>query len=144
MSTPPAGISQADWSATPLGVRAGFLEFVCQLQIQQQENDPLCNSSQPPSCNGQGHKPPAHRKGRDRTRGGQQGHLGSGPELLPGERCYDVVDHHPEACRRCGTLLQEDDPEPYQHQVIEIPPITAQAIQHRLHWLICPCCRTST
>jgi transposase len=28
--------------------------------------------------------------------------------------------------------------------VIEIPPITAQVIEHRLHRLICPCCSTST
>jgi transposase len=28
--------------------------------------------------------------------------------------------------------------------VIDIPPITAQVIEHRLHRLICPCCSTST
>jgi hypothetical protein len=54
------------------------------------------------------------------------------------------VDHHPDACRRCGTLLQGDDPEPLRHQVIDIPPITAELIEHRVHRLICPCCSTST
>jgi transposase len=55
-----------------------------------------------------------------------------------------VVDHHPQACRRCGTLLHGDDPEPLRHQVIEIPPITPVVTCHRLHRLICPCCGTST
>ena len=56
----------------------------------------------------------------------------------------EVVDYHPDACRRCGTLLQGDDPEPVRHEVIEIPPITPLVIEHRLHRLVCPCCSTST
>jgi transposase len=148
MSTPPAGISAADWAATPVDVRAGFLELVRQLQIQQLENDQLRqqltdlatelaglrertsrnsrNSSKPPSSDGQDFQPPQRRKGSGRKLGGQQGHPGSGTELLPVKRCDAVVDHHPEACRRCGTLLQGNDPEPHRHQVIKIPPITAQ------------------
>jgi len=87
---------------------------------------------------------PARQKGRGRKPGGQPGHPGAGPELLPVERCDDVQEHHPKHCRRCGTHLLGDDPEPLRHQVIEIPPITAQVIEHRLHRLICPCCSTST
>ena len=41
MTTPPAGISEADWAATPVGVRVGFLEVLAQLQRQHQENDQL-------------------------------------------------------------------------------------------------------
>jgi transposase len=166
MTTPPAGISEADWAATPVGVRAGFLEVLAQLQRQHQENDQLRaqltalatevanlrerigrnsrNSSKPPSSDGAGFKPPTRRKGTGRKRGGQQGHPGAGPELLPIERVDEVVEHHPDACRRCGTLLQGEDPEPLRHQVIEIPPITAVVIEHRLHRLVCPCCSTST
>ncbi|MFM9100802.1 MAG: DUF6444 domain-containing protein, partial [Cyanobium sp.] len=44
------------------------------------------NSSKPPSSDGPGFKPPERRKGSGRKRGGQQGHPGSGPELLPIER----------------------------------------------------------
>ena len=162
MSSAPAGISEADWLATPASVR----ELVGQVQALQLENEQLrqqltflatelaglrerlernsLNSSKPPSSDGQGFTPPARRRGTGRKRGGQQGHPGSGPELLPIERCDQVVDHHPDACRRCGTLLQGDDPEPLRHQVIDIPPITAEVIEHRLHRLICPCCSTST
>ena len=151
MNTTPAGIAEADWLATPAAVRAFIL-------AQQQENDELRsqltalaselaslrerigrssrNSSKPPSSDGQGFKPPERRKGSGRKRGGQQGHPGAGPELLPIERVDEVVEHHPNACHRCGTLLQGvgEDPDPLLHRVIE----------HRLHRLVCPCCSTST
>ena len=68
-------------------------------------------------------------RGLSRQSGGQPGHPGSGPELLPIERVDEVVEHHPDACRRCGLLLEGVDPEPLRHQVIE----------HRLHRLVCPC-----
>jgi transposase len=55
-----------------------------------------------------------------------------------------VVDHHPDACRRCGTVLQGEDPESVRFQVIEIPPITPLVIEHRLHRLVCSCRSTST
>ena len=159
MAPTPAGISEMDWLATPASVRTMIL-------TQQQENDQLRqqlnalatelanlrerigrtsrNSSRPPSSDGPGFKPPERRKGSGRKRGGQQGHPGAGPELLPLERCDEVVDHHPQACRRCGTLLHGDDPEPLRQQVIETPPITPVMIEHRLHRLVCPCCSTST
>jgi hypothetical protein len=159
MSTPPAGISEADWLATPSAVRSLFL-------AQQQEIEQLRgqltalaselaslrerigrssrNSSKPPSTDGPGFKPPERPKGSGRKRGGQAGHPGSGPELLPIERVDVVVEHHPDACRHCGTLLQGEDPAPLRHQVIEIPPITPVVIEHRLHRLVCPCCSTST
>jgi hypothetical protein len=69
---------------------------------------------------------------------------GSGPELLPIARVDEVVEHHPDACRRCGSLLEGEDPDPLRHQVIEILPITPLVIEHRLHRLVCPCCSTST
>ena len=53
--------------------------------------------------------------------------------LLPIRRVDEVVEHHPEACRRCGTLLQGEDPAPLRHQMIEIPPIPPLVIEHRLH-----------
>jgi len=55
-----------------------------------------------------------------------------------------VIHHHPNHCRRCGTGLSGDDPEPLRHQVWEIPPITLEVIEHQLHRLSCPRCGTST
>ena len=166
MSSPPAGIPEADWLATPASVRTLILVQQQEIQALRQENDELRsqlaalatelaslrerigrssrNSSKPPSSDGPGFKPPARRKGSGRKRGGQPGHPGSGPELLPIERVDEVMDHHPDACRRCGTLLEGEDSDPLRHQVIEIPPITPVVIEHRLHRLVCPCCSTST
>jgi transposase len=166
MGTPPPGISEADWAAIPVGVRAGFIELVQYCQEQKEEIEQLRaqltalatelasllerigrssrNPSKPPSSDGPGFKPPERRKGSGRKRGAQPGHPGSGPELLPIERVDEVVEQHPDACRRCGQLLRGDDPEPLRHQVIEIPPITPVVIEHRLQRLVCPCCSTST
>jgi hypothetical protein len=47
----------------------------------------------------------------------------------------EVVEHHPDSCRLCGTLLRGDDPDPVLHQVLEIPPITLTVLEHRLHRL---------
>ena len=155
---PPSGISEADWHATPVAVRA--LIFPQQAEIEQLRAQPTAlatelanlrerigrssrNSSKPPSSDGPGFKPPECRKGSGRKRGGQQGRPDAGPELLPMERVDDVVEHHPDACRRCGMLLQGEDPAPLLHQVIEIPPITPVVIEDRLHRLVCSCCSTS-
>ena len=159
MSTTPAGIAEADWLATPAAVRAFILaqqqenaELRSQLialaselaQLRERIGRSSRNSSKPPSSDGPGFEPPERRKGSGRKRGGQQGHPGSGPELLPIERVDQVVDHHPDACRHCGALLEGEDSDPLRHQVIEIPPITPVVIEHRLHRLVCPCCSTST
>jgi transposase/uncharacterized coiled-coil protein SlyX len=166
MSAPPAGIPEADWLSWPANARKCILDQQDELRAQKEEIEQLRqqltalasdlselrerisrssrNSSKPPSSDGPGFKPPERRKGSGRKRGGQPGHPGSGPELLPIERVDEVVEHHPDACRRCGTLLDGEDPDPLRHQVMEIPPITPVVIEHRLHRLICPCCSTST
>jgi transposase len=159
MGAPPAGISEADWLATPVAVRACILSQQDEIEQLRAQLTALAtelaslrerigrssrNSSKPPSSDGPGFKPSERGKGSGRKRGGQPGHPGSGPELLPIERVDEVVEHHPEACRRCGTLLQGEDQEPLRHQVIEIPPITPVVIEHHLHRLVCPCCSTST
>ena len=166
MSALPAGIPDADWLETPASVRALINAQQQEIPALRQENDELRvqltglatelanlrerigrssrNSSKPPSSDGLGFKPPERRKGSGRKRGGQPGHPGSRPVLLPIERVDEVVDHHPDACHCCGQVLDGVDPEPLRHQVIEIPPITPLVIEHRLHRLVCPCCSTST
>lgn len=102
------------------------------------------NSSKPPSSNGPGFHPPERRKSSGRKRGGLPGHTGKGPEPLPMERVDEVAEHPPDACRRWGTLLRGEDPEPLRHQVIEIPRLRASVTEHRFHRLVCPGCPTST
>lgn len=156
MSSSPAGIPETDWLATRTSVRTLILVQQQEIQALRQVNDEL--RSQPTSLatelaslreriersSRNSSKPPERWKGSGRKRGGQPGHPGSGPELLPIERVDEVVEHHPNPCRRCGTLLQGEDPDPWRHQVIEIPPIAPVVIEHRLHPLVCPCCSTST
>jgi transposase len=166
MGSAPAGIPEADWLATPAAVRAFIVAQQQEIQALRNENAELRvqftalaaelaqlreqlgrssrNSSKPPSSDGPGFSPSERPKGSGRKRGGQQGHPGAGPELLPIERVDAVVDHHPDACRRCGALLEGEDPEPLRHQLIEIPPITPLVIEHRLHRLVCPCCSRRT
>lgn len=60
------------------------------------------------------------------------------------ERVDELVEPNHKACRRCGTLLNGDDPEPLRHQVIVIPPISPVVIELRLHRLVYPCCYTNT
>ena len=137
MSAPPAGISEADWLAWSTSARFLILHQQQEIQVLRQENQQLRaqftalatelarlrerigrtsrNSSKPPSSVGQDFKLPERRRGSGRKRGGQQSHPGSAPGLLPIERVDKVVNHHPDACRRCGTLLQGDDLEPLRH-----------------------------
>ena len=127
MGAPPAGISEVDWLSWPAGAREFILDQQGEMEQLRVQLTALAtelaslrerigrssrNSSKPPSSDGPGFKPPERRKGSGRKRGGQPGHPGSGPELLPIERVDEVVEHHPQACRRCGTLLQGQDPEP--------------------------------
>jgi len=126
MSAPLPGISQADWLTTRVRENVGQALLLRQENAQlRQENDQLQqqltalatelaawrerigrtsrNSSKPPSSDGLGFKPPSRQKGSGRKRGGQPGHPGAGPELLPVQRVGDVQEHHPKHCRRCGT-----------------------------------------
>jgi len=71
---------------------------------------------------------PSQQK-RQETRG-QAGHEGHGRELYPIEE-YSITDHYPDACWNCGESLEGEDPQPYRHQIVEIPPVVAQVEEHR-------------
>jgi transposase len=104
------------------------------------------NSSKPPSSDppGAGTKPPADKKKR-RRRGAQPGHEGkSRPPFAP-----DQVDrtetHDPTACHLCGSAVTVDPAlDPVRHQVVDIPPATAQVTEHVCGRGVCPCCGVIT
>ena len=88
MTAPPAGISEADWQATPPAVRGLILaqqEEIQQLRAQacamatelaslrERIGRTSRNSSKPPSSNGPGFKPPERRKGSGLFRDNQVG-----------------------------------------------------------------------
>jgi transposase len=102
------------------------------------------NSSRPPSSDPPGAPPPAPPKRTGRKRGGQPGHPKHSRPLVPPERVTRTIVVKPEACRRCGDALEGDDPDPYRHQVAEVPKVVATVEEYQLHALDCPKCGIST
>jgi transposase len=102
------------------------------------------NSSRPPSSDPPGAPPPAPPKRTGRTRGGQPGHDKQSRALVPPEQVTRTEVIKPQACRRCGGALEGDDPDPYRHQVIEVPKAAASVAEYQLHALDCPRCGIST
>lgn len=97
------------------------------------------NSSQPPSSDPPWKAPSERKQGR--KRGGQPGHRGHKREFVEPDR---VEEHRPSACGHCGEALVGDDPEPFRHQVTEIPEVAAVVTEHRVHTLRCEACRRET
>jgi transposase-like protein len=97
------------------------------------------NSSQPPSSDPPWKAPSDRNQGRNR--GGQPGHRGHKRELVEPDR---IEEYRPVACVHCGEALVGDDPEPYRHQVTEIPEVAAVVTEHRVHTLRCEACRKET
>ena len=103
------------------------------------------NSSLPPSSEHPHAKPQSRKKKRGgKKRGGQPGHAKSERPLIPADQCQDVIPLKPTECRRCGEKLSGDDPEPWRHQVWEIPEIKPFVTEYQRHRLTCPCCGEST
>lgn len=110
-------------------------------ELEAQLRKDSSNSSKPPSSDPPW-KPPAQRRGRGkRKRGGQPGHSGNHRELV----VPDVVTPvRPTRCVGCGEGLTGEDPEPFRHQVAEVPRAVAQVTEYQLHTLRCECCGVHT
>ena len=107
--------------------------------LQEQLNQTSRNSSRPPSSD-----PPHHERPRwprsKRRRGGQPGHPGHTRTLLPVDAVDEVVVIKPEQCTHCQAPLSGDDPKPWRHQVIEMPPIKPVITEYQWHQLVCAAC----
>ena len=148
-----APFSQREWAQTPLAVQEFVLALIARVQeleaemsaLREQVHRNSRNSSRPPSSDGPDVPPkPRKRTKSKRKRGGQPGHKGTTRKLVPIEQLKDSHDIKPETCRKCGHTLEGQDPEPYRHQVTEIPPVVAEIVEYRLHVLPCPECGTET
>jgi transposase len=154
----PAALTPDIWERTPPEAQAhiGALEsHLSALEVRmhalQEQNHTLeerlnqtsRNSSRPPSSD----SPQSPRRRRPRSgrgRGGQPGHAGHTRTLLPVEEVHEVVVLKPERCSGCHTPLWGDDPKPFRHQVIEIPPLQPVVTEYQWHQLVCPSCGEST
>lgn len=50
------------------------------------------------------------------------------PRLYPLEDCKEVHIHLPENCQHCREELSGTDEQPYRHQIVEIPALSAYVI----------------
>ena len=156
---PTPDITDADWQRTPASVQrlvTDLIRRVAQLEVavsalqeqnrllQERLDQTSQNSSQPPSADGPAAPPRPAKAPSGKRRGGQPGHPGHERVLYPVEECQRVEDHRPPQCRQCGERLSGDDPEPYRHQVVELPPIRPYVEEHRLHQLTCAACGATT
>jgi hypothetical protein len=115
-----------------------------QQHLSEKVNRTSLNSSSPPSSDPPGFGEKSEKKKSGRKRGGQPGHVGKSRDLYPMEKCSKSYDHHPITCGCCGESLSGKDPNPYRHQIVEIPPIEPIVVEHRLHQLTCAKCGTQT
>ena len=111
---------------------------------QNSTNSSRPPSSDPPQVKRQPGPPPSGRRA-----GGQPGHAGHFRALMPPERVDVVVEHWPDRCVGCTTLLVAPQAgqaatEYVAHQVTELPPVRAVVTEHRLHRVACPHCGATT
>src|SRR6266705_1812278 len=125
-----------------LEARVATLEGMRQA-LQEQLNQTSRNSSRPPSSD-LPHRERPHRPRSTRRRGGQPGHPGSTRTLIPVADVDEVVVLKPEQFRGCHAPLSGDDPTPFRHQVMEIPPIQPVVTEYQWHQLVCPACGETT
>jgi transposase len=143
--TPPAGISEEDWSATPVAVRVLVMELLQRVaQLEARLNQTSRNSSKPPSSDPPQAKPRAAKEPTGRKSGGQPGHEGHGRKLKPESEVDQIIDVRPEQWGRCGTLLLGEDADPERHQVTELPRLTPVVTEYRRHCLWCLVCGART
>lgn len=149
------------WAATPPAACALILMLleqnralreevrVLREQVQkltEQVNLNSRNSSKPPSSNPPW-TPPVSKKPTGRKRGGQPGHQGHRRQLLPEDQVTQVVHHFPSRCGHCGIALStpKEPTLPWSaHQVIEIPPVQVEVVEHRFHRVCCKDCLQKT
>jgi len=111
--------------------------------LQEQLHQTSRNASRPPSSDPPQPQRP-HRPRGQRRRGGQPGHPGATRTRIPVEEVDEVVVIKPAQCTHCQAPLSGDDPKPWRHQVIELPPIKPVVTEYQGHQLACPTCGATT
>lgn len=101
------------------------------------------NSSKPPSTDGY-HKPApkSSRKKTGRKPGGQKGHPGS--TLALSDAPDRVIPHPVTTCLQCGLDLSANPAEVERRQVIDIPPLHLDVVEHRFESKTCHGCHAVT
>ena len=146
-------ISAADWDATPESIKLviedlhGLVAQLSQriLALEEKINKNSKNSSIPPSKNGfGGEKKQEQSKQEKKTQKRRTNNTKSEKKFYSPEECKAIHEEKPQACSECGEELQGSDPEPYRHQIIEMPIIRPEVVEYRLHELECEHCGAKT
>jgi transposase len=132
-SVPPASIQTL--VVYLVGENEGIVTGVSQIEEHLGQNSQ--NSSQPPSEDGFGKKIRPKREKSEKKRGGQTCHSSHQAKYYAlSDR--DVIENHlPAECGQCGLALSGENPGPYRHQILEIPPLRPEITEHRLHQITC-------
>ena len=103
------------------------------------------HSAQSGRCagSGRGKGDPRAKKSSGKKRGAQAGHKGTSRKLIDSAACDQVINIRAERCL-CGHKLVGDDPNPWRHQVTELPPIQPIVTEYQMHRLKCVSCGKST
>jgi transposase len=145
-------IDPVDWVITPVSIQKLVVYVVAENQelksrlsrIEEQLAQNSQNSSQAPSQDGFRKPAVAVKAKSQKQRGGQPGHAGHQPKFYELSAVDEVHRHLPRACPICGVAMTGEDPEPYRHQIVELPVLRPQITEHQLHQLTCEHCGTAT
>jgi transposase len=125
-----------------LEARVAALEGMLQA-LQAQLTQTSQNAARPPSSDPpqsvRPRRPRSHRR-----RGGQPGHPGHTRTLIPVEDVKEIVVLKPAQCPHCQTPFSGEDPTPWRHQVMEIPPLRPLITEYQWHQLVCAVCGEAT
>lgn len=115
------------------------LETIKELRAQLAQNS---GNSHWPSSRDKGKKRPSKslRQKSDKKAGGQPGHEGRTLEFSAEP---DRIEHHrPERCANCQAPLDASHQLPgvQRRQVIDIPPLQMEVVEHQIETLVCDCC----
>src|SRR4029434_7749281 len=143
----PAALPRDIWECTPPEAQAyiGALEarvtaLAAMVQaLQEQLHQTSRNSSRPPSSDPPLPPRPHRPRGQHRRRG-HPGHPGSTRPLIPVEEVDEVMVIKPMQCTHCQAPLSGDDPPPWRHKEIELPPIQPVVTAYQWHQLACLAC----
>lgn len=146
-----AEVSEEDWSKTPDSVKRATQRLIDRITELEAFNESLIeqvnrnsqNSSQSPSQDLES-VPKKKPQPKKKKRGGQKGHKGHHQTLYSPEQCKAIEDHYPDYCCDCGHELTGEDETPVRYQVIDIPPLNPDIVEHRFHQRECPVCGVHT
>ncbi len=99
------------------------------------------NSSKPPSSDPPATPARSGGGGQGRQRGGQPGHEGTTRRPFAPEDVDRREEHYPKQCHLCGGRVVADGTlDPVVHQVVDLPPTSAEVAEHLRHRAFCSCC----